>query len=286
VLPAVVTFDFDPLVDIADGLTVRWQTIVLAGVILLALVALGWLGRRNGLRADDMLFAAVGVVPGAVIGGRLGYALIHADYYAANPSAIVDPGQGSLALGLAVVGGALTAAYILRLLEAPVAAWFQVAAVPLLFAIGAGKLAMALGGAGQGAPSDVSWATAYAGIGPWGSLGPDVAAHPSQIYEGVATLIVAIVLAGALAAGALSRPEGRGFVVALLAWTAIRFAAAVTWRDAAVVGPLGADQLVSIAIALGCVVVLLRSRSRAADADAAAVDPVPGWPDPETRPRF
>jgi len=88
-------------------------------------------------------------VPGAVVGGRLGYLLLHADFYAATQGTILDAGQGSLELGVAVLVGTLTGVYVARLLEAPVGPWLHVAAIPTLAALALGKVAMALGGTGQ-----------------------------------------------------------------------------------------------------------------------------------------
>src|SRR5205085_2244040 len=66
-----------------------------------------------GLRPDDLIFIVVGAVPGALIGGRPGYVLAHLDFYHANPSPILDPGQGAweltLAVPLAIVTGSLIA---------------------------------------------------------------------------------------------------------------------------------------------------------------------------------
>ena len=81
---ALLAFDFDPLLRLADGIVVRWQTVALVAIVATGLVATGLIARRNGLRADDLLFIAVAVVPGAVIGGRLGYVLLHVEYYAAK----------------------------------------------------------------------------------------------------------------------------------------------------------------------------------------------------------
>ena len=64
------------------------------------------------------------------------------------------------------------------------------AAVPVLFAIGAGKLTMVLTGSGQGPPSVDGWSTAYLGPGPWGSLAPALPSVPSQALEGIATLAI------------------------------------------------------------------------------------------------
>ena len=54
------------------------------------------------------LFIAVGIVPGAVIGGRIGYSSCHATTTAPIPGQLLDPPVGGLELGLAVVGGLLT----------------------------------------------------------------------------------------------------------------------------------------------------------------------------------
>ena len=285
---ATITLDFDPILLLADGMTVRWQTIALAVVVLVALAALGWVARRSELRPDDLLFAAAGIVPGAVVGGRIGYALVHADYYIANPLAVLDPSQGSLSLGLAVVGGTLTGVYILSLLEAPVSDWLQAAAVPVIGAVGAGKLTMALGGAGQGLPSDAAWATSYVGPGPWGSLGPEIAAHPAQLYEGIAALAIAGGLAVGLAVSRHALRNGRAFLVGLLGLSVARAIVGFTWRDAEVIGPLRADQLTSIAIAVGCAVMLLRYRIRFPGGSPTRQPgpPTAEWPDPATRPRF
>src|SRR4029450_14136876 len=114
-------------------------------------------------------------------------------YFGAHPGAILDPGVGSLELGLAVVGGALTGGIVAALLDGDVGRWFHVSALPLLLAIGAGKLAQVLGGTGQGQPWAGSWATAYLGDGRGGSLAPALPSHPSQAYGGIAALALLVV---------------------------------------------------------------------------------------------
>ncbi|HYM83423.1 MAG TPA: prolipoprotein diacylglyceryl transferase family protein, partial [Candidatus Dormibacteraeota bacterium] len=195
---AVVTFEFDPIVRIA-GLAVRWESIGIAGSILLALLAAALLARSvpvdsegRRLHADDLLSIAVGAVPGAIVGGRIGYALVHLDYYGGHAAVLFDPTQGGFQLGLAVVGGMLTGAYVARVVDAPVGRWAHTAAIPLLILLGSGKAAMAWGGSGQGAISSAPWATSYAGAGPWGSVAPDLPAQPAQLYESGVALGIAV----------------------------------------------------------------------------------------------
>jgi prolipoprotein diacylglyceryltransferase len=179
-----------------------------------------------------------------------------------------------------VVGGTVTGLYVARLLEAPVGRWLHVAAVPLLLAIEGGKLAMAWGGSGQGRLDDGERATAYLGPGPWGSLAPALPSVPSQVVEGLATGGLAVGLVVVLAMGAFGRRDGRLFLVALAGWSVVRLLVASTWRDPAVMGPLNADQAISVAILAGALLLLgaasrPRPPSRGEDAAAAGVSTPP-----------
>ena len=263
--PAVIAFDFDPFLRFG-GLAVRWETLGVAGAILVAIVMAGIGARAMDLRADDLLFVVLGVVPGAVVGGRLGYVALHPEFFAAQPRAIVDPGIGSLELSLGVVGGAITGGLVSALLEGGVGRWFHIATLPTLSGLAAGKLAMVFGGSGQGQPFGGELATAYLGAGPWGSLAPATPSHPSQIYEGLATLVVLVLMLGLLAIPAVRRPDGRSFLVGLALWAVVRAAVASTWRDPTVLGPLRSEQLIDLVIVFGCVagVALLIARERPA----------------------
>ena len=291
---AVIAFDFDPLLRLGDDLVVRWATVALAVVIAVSLLAAGVIARRSSLRHDDLLYIVVGVVPGAVIGGRLGYVVLHWDAFASTPAAILDPAHGGLELATAVLGGLLSGAYVASLLGAPVGRWAHLLAMPLLLALGAGKLTMVLGGSGQGLPDEGTWATAYLGPGPWGSLAPDLPSHPAQAYEGIATLVVGVVVFGALAAGAFQRRDGRLLLVAIGLWAIVRAVVSTTWRDPVVAGPFGVGGWLAIALATGCFVgvgvLSVRSARGLGGEQRHGRDGVgfedPAWPDPETRPPF
>lgn len=249
----MIAFDFDPFLHIGDGV-VRWETLGVAAAIFVALVLAGIGARTMELRPDDLLFVVLGIVPGAVIGGRLGYVLLYPAYFSDHPGAILDPGVGSLELGLAVVGGALTGGIVAILLDGTVGRWFHIATLPILVVLGAGKLATALGGRGQGVPSDASWATAYVGPGPWGSLAPEIPSVPAQALEGLATLAVLFVVMGVLAVPGLRRPDGRSFLAGVGLWALARLIIASGWRDPVVAGPFRAEQLIDLGILAACVV--------------------------------
>jgi phosphatidylglycerol---prolipoprotein diacylglyceryl transferase len=268
----VITLAFDPIVELSDTSSVRIETIALAVVLFLGLVlaarmalitpSIGPYVPAPGLRFDDLVFILVGAVPGAIAGGRLGYVLDHLAYYKANPAAVLDPAQGGLTLTLAVPLGILTGGFIARLLGAPVGRWLHAAALPLLFVLAAGKLIGVLGATGQGAPSNLPWATAYAGTGPWGSLAAEIASHPAQVYEAI---LVGLAIAGLAAADrmeVIARRDGAAMFAALGLWAIARFVVAFTWRDPAVLGPLRMEQLLHIGlVAIAGLGLLERSRA-------------------------
>lgn len=297
--PALIAFDFDPLLRLGDG-AVRWETVATAGGILLALVLAGIRARAARRRLDDLLFVVLGIVPGAVVGGRLGYVLLHPAYFLAEPGRILDPGVGSLELTGGVVGGALTGALVALLLDGRPGRWLHVAAIPMLVAVAVGKLATVLGGTGQGQPTTGELATAYLGPGPWGSLAPATPAIPSQALEAAVLAIVIVVVAtAAVVATPLRRRDGRLFLVALAGLALARGAVAATWRDPVVAGPLRAEQVIDLAVFVGALAALLLVLRTSgpdddddeADRDLGRPDRRPGlvepqWPDPDAPRRF
>lgn len=284
---AIITFGFDPILHLGSELAIRWQTFGLAMVVAAVLVWSGIVARRVDLRADDLLSIAIGAVPGAVVVGRLAWIALHPGDLTPNVWVWMDPSVGGFDLAAGVLGGIGSAAAVASLLGAPVGRWAQVLTVPLLVALGGAKLAMLLGGSGQGLPADVAWATAFTGDGPWGSPAAFVPSHPSQAYEGIGALGLALIVAVVQGMGTAGRPDGRMLLLGVGAWTAIRALVSITWRDPVVVGPLGADGSLAVAVALASVaaaaaivVVGRRPRARAAAGDDLR------WPDPASRPRF
>jgi phosphatidylglycerol:prolipoprotein diacylglycerol transferase len=270
VTPAVITFAFDPVLKLGDTASVRIETVALAVVLLIGLVLAARIGRATpavgpyvpapGLRPDDLIFIVVGAVPGAIIGGRLGYVLDHLQYYLANPAAIVDPSKGGLELTLAVPLGVLTGALIARLVGAPVTRWMHAAALPLLFVLAAGKLAGVLGANGQGSPSDLQWATVYLGAGPWDSLVPSLPSHPAQVYEAALGLVAIVVFSVVSRVEFIARRDGAALFAAVGLWAIGRFIAVFFWRDEVTTGPLRFEQVLLLLVIAGCVVGLVERR--------------------------
>jgi prolipoprotein diacylglyceryltransferase len=281
---AVVRLSFDPFLRIG-ALAIPWRALAVAGAVLLALSLAVFLARRRGLRPDDLLFTTLGAVAGAVVGGRALHALAFLNVYQADPGALFDPARGSLSLLGAVVGGILTGAFIAGRLEGTLGQWADLAAAPVLLAIGLGKLAQLLAGAGQGTPFDGDWAIAFTGPGPWVSVSPSTPAHPAQLYEGAWALAGVPVVLVLLRR---SRAEGRLLMLALAWWLLGRVAAGFTWRDERLLGPMGIEQVLAVllfvfSVAMVASAVSARRRSRPAP-QVAAVSPLLPQAAPEPHP--
>jgi phosphatidylglycerol:prolipoprotein diacylglycerol transferase len=285
-LLAALILDFDPYLRLGDR-AVRWEILAIAAAVLVGIVATALIaGRTPGhdlligeeeppeeeregpwhLRRDDLLFILLGALPGAVVLGRLGYGLLHLDYYGTQWRTLLDPAQGSMELTLAVAGGTLTAIYVTALLDAPVGRWLHVAIAPLLLVLGLGKAAQALGGSGQGEATAAAWATAYAPPGPWGSPGAEIPAHPAQLYEAAMTAAVLLLVVALARLTPLRRADGRLYAAGVGLWALGRAVVASTWRDADVLGPLNTGQLICLVVAvasLGAAVAATIARRRA-----------------------
>ena len=291
-LPATIEIRFDPLWLSQGPLQVllSWQGITAAAAVLAALLVAAMAVARYrpvrasdvppdapSLRLDDLLFIAVAVVPGAVIGGRIVYGLDYADVYGADVSALLDPATGSLSLLGAVVGGTLSGAYIARILSGgrpDWRRWLEVAAPLLLFLIAGAKFSQFLGGGGQGLPWSAQQAVAFLGPGPWQSIAPAMPSVPSQLLE--ATWVAFGVLVLAFIAHRVR--FGTVFLWALAWWLAGRIVIAFTWRDQALIGPLAVEQALAIGVLVVVMVLLALGRVRSERADVTA-DAGPAWPE-------
>jgi prolipoprotein diacylglyceryltransferase len=286
---ALIELDFDPLLRLGS-LTIRWQTIGVTIGLLVALSVAALMApdvrsqrpffhrrepdlsplfprapkvehaqRVHRLRLDDMLLIIAAIVPGAVVGGRLAHALDYWSYYAGGLEKLFDPLVGSLSLLGGVLGGLVSAAYVARMIGAPVRRWADAAAVPMLLAIGFGKLAQLLGGSGQGLPFDGSWAFAFTGPGPWVSTNPAMPSHPAQVYEGLWMLVgipVVLRLAGRRftplrvnrLVGWADRTAREGALFAgALGWFLVgRLFVGYSWRDERIVAGLNVEQTLAL----------------------------------------
>jgi len=180
---------------------------------MLLILAAGWLGlhladRRAGqygLASQELDNIAGAGMLAFILGGRMGYVLIHAAVFIQAPAGIVslNPGLFSPLLGGAAALAA-SAAYVWQRRLALTRVLDALTPLLAILAIGAGLSNLA-SGAAFGKPSDVPWSITL-----WGAQ-----RHPSQSYETLAATLTM------LAAWRTSAAERSGTAFAIFAaWTA------------------------------------------------------------------
>jgi phosphatidylglycerol:prolipoprotein diacylglycerol transferase len=201
------------------------------------------------------------------------HGLAYHETYLVDPARVLDVSVGSFSLSGAVIGGVFAGVYIATLLEGATRRWADVAAVPLLVAIGIGKVGQFLGGGGQGAFWEGPWAVAFTGAGPWTSAAAAVPAHPVALYEAVWYLAgIPVVVWGSSRLGAWWSPvHGSGLGIAVCWFLGGRALLGIFWRDDPVIGPFNVEQAVAT-VALGVIVAVSIQRALRRDARLRAAE--------------
>jgi prolipoprotein diacylglyceryltransferase len=118
-------------------------------------------------------------------------------------------------------------------------------------------------------------------------MAPELPSHPAQVYEGIATLVILVLLTLFTAAGLFKTRDGRLFFVGMGTWALARGAVTLTWRDTPLVMGLSAASFIALALTLvfgGAWIVVLVRRQRPGKTGPSDLDL--SWADPSSRPRF
>ena len=272
----------DPVLLSFGPVAVRWYGV-------LALVGLGlaiWLSlralQRNALGRRQALDGLAWALPIGLVGARLANALGYWDYYLTQPSELWQINLDGLSLwgGLAA-GGLVFAARLGRGGPMRRRQILDAVAPYVLLGIAVGRLGEFIDGQGQGAPSDLPWATQYASRL---AASPDfgVARHPAQLYDA----LLALALFGVLLVVPSKLPAGSRMAMALVAYAVGRVALGAVRLDPAFAFGLQIEQLLAIgAIAVGAAFGLSplprRRAPQQAQSSAPSVSRDPDKPTPE-----
>jgi len=253
----------DPVAISVGPLDIHWY-----GLAYITGIGLGWwLLRRDAARrpgawtnddvADVVFFAAIG----AVLGGRLGYALFYNfSDYAASPLSIFAVWRGGMSFHGGVLGFILAMAWFARRRERPLLAVtdFVLPAVPvgLLF----GRIANFVNQELWSAPTELPWGVIFTH-----PAAGAIARHPSQLYEALLEGVVLFFILRAVAAGATR--TGMVSATFLLAYGIMRATIEFVREPDQHIGYLAygwvtMGQILSLPMILGGVLVFLFARSR------------------------
>ena len=176
-------------------------------------ILLGWLyaramirnetlwGGKAPLTVTDFDDYIVWVTLGIILGGRVGYVLFYnPSFFLAHPGEIFQLWNGGMSFHGGFAGCVLAVLLFAWRRKIPALPLGDLTCAVAPIGLFLGRLANFINAELWGRPSDVPWAMVFPGAGP-------LPRHPSQLYEAALEgLVLLIVLAIAVRAGALKRP--------------------------------------------------------------------------------
>jgi phosphatidylglycerol:prolipoprotein diacylglycerol transferase len=202
----------DPVLIQIGPFALRWYALAyIVGILV------GWLYARALIRREhlwggkapmtlaDFDDFILWVTLGVILGGRLGYVLFYNPaHFAQNPLEALQLWKGGMSFHGGFLGCVLAVILFARRRGISILSLGDLTCAVAPVGLFLGRLANFINGELWGRPTDVPWAVVF----PGGGL---VARHPSQLYEAsLEGLLLLIVLALAIRAGALKRP---GFIL-------------------------------------------------------------------------
>jgi phosphatidylglycerol:prolipoprotein diacylglycerol transferase len=217
-----------------------------AMVSLAALISLWLFGRearRSGL-PEATVNAAIWGVLGGLAGAKLLWAI---EFSGTEPFASLVLSRGGLSWFGGFFGGVGTGLLLLRRARVPIVAALSAATPALALGHAIGRVGCFLVGDDYGKPSDLPWAVAF----PRGLPPTDVPVHPTQLYETVLLVPVALLLLRWRRHGV---PDALVLARYLMCVGAIRFAIEFLRVNAQVLGPFTLAQIFAAGV---CIVGIL-----------------------------
>ncbi len=143
-----------------------------------------YMGKKQGISANEILSLTPWVVIGGIIGARLFHIADHWSYYTGHPLQALAVQEGGLAIWGAVIGGAVAVIVYTRAKRLPLSLLLDVLTPALLVGQIIGRIGCTLNGDAWGGPTNLPWGFVYINpndLIPSNLLG--VSTHPYPIYE-------------------------------------------------------------------------------------------------------
>ncbi len=253
----------DPTAFTLFGIGIRWYALFILAGIFAAIWLSRALARRRGLDPEFPIDVAQWVVLAGMVGARVYYLLLRADYFLAHPDQALNVRLGGLTIHGALAGGVAMFAWLCRRAGQRFLAWADLLIAGVALGQAIGRWGNWANQEAFGGPTDLPWGVA---IDP--GRRPDVYAdaatfHPTFLYESLFDLANAALLSYLALRLPQSRflREGDVLWIYCVTYGVARFVIERLRTDSLYIGPLPAAYWLSIGlIFLGLTMLILRHR--------------------------
>lgn len=249
-----------PIAFSVAGIDVRWYALFLLAGLIVGLLYTRWLATRVGLDPDWVWDAAPWIVLSAIVGARLYYVLLRADYFSLHPAEAINLRLGGMAFHGALVGGIAAFFILARRDKQPVLAWTDIAMPGVALAQAVGRWGNWANQEAFGTPTDLPWGVLIDAAHRPAQFASAATFHPTFLYESVFNLANAAVLGWLALRVPRSRVLRHGDVLGiyLIAYGLARFLIERVRTDSLYIGPLPAAFWLSwLLIAIGLVLLVV-----------------------------
>lgn len=249
-----------PIAFTVAGLDVRWYALFLLAGLMAGLFYTRWLATRVGLDPDWVWDAAPWIVLSAIVGARLYYVLLRADYFGQHPAEAINLRLGGMAFHGSLAAGIAAFVILARRDAQPVLAWTDIAMPGVALAQAIGRWGNWANQEAFGLPTTLPWGVAIDAAHRPAQFADFTTFHPTFLYESAFNLANALLLGWLALRVSSSRRLRHGDVLGiyLITYGVARFFIERIRTDSLYIGPLPAAFWLSwLLVAAGLLVVLI-----------------------------
>jgi phosphatidylglycerol:prolipoprotein diacylglycerol transferase len=250
-----------PVAFSLGNLEIRWYALFLVLGMVAGIALIWWLAGHRGMDTAFPLDVAPWVVLAGLIGARLYYVVLRADYFVVHPTEAINVRLGGMTIHGALAGGTLAFVWLCRQRGQRVFTWADLIAPGIALGQAIGRWGNWANQEAFGRPTDLPWGVAIDPLHRPAAFAAATHFHPTFLYESLVDLLIAVVLAW-LALRIPREPrwrEGDVFWLYLISYGLVRFIIEQLRTDSLYIGPLPAALWVSAGlVAIGVIGLVIR----------------------------
>lgn len=256
----IVVNNFSPYLFKVGNFGLRWYGLAYVLGFFLAYV---WLSRAvredriPGLTKANLDKLVYGLIAGVMIGGRLGFCLQNLDQWRRDPLFLFRIWEGGMAFFGGLAGVVVAVIWFSRRYKISFGALGDTLTIPAALALAFGRVANFINAELWGRPTGGNWGVIYPKV-------DQVPRHPSELYECLSHLALALILALIIKLAPGVRERLRGLLSSwfVILYGVFRFVTEYFREEPVTLPPFTSGQVASIVIAVIGVGMLIGFRRR------------------------